>query len=51
MIFPISTLLVAAQAIGGVLEVIRREGTPASAMSRMTAFHEFINFLGHAGDP
>jgi 2-methylisocitrate lyase-like PEP mutase family enzyme len=46
VIFPISTLLVAAQAIGQVLEVIRREGTPASAMSRMTPFHEFIDFLG-----
>jgi 2-methylisocitrate lyase-like PEP mutase family enzyme len=46
VIFPISTLLVAAQAIGEVLEVIRQEGTPAFAMSRMTPFHEFINFLG-----
>jgi 2-methylisocitrate lyase-like PEP mutase family enzyme len=46
VIFPISTLLVAAQAIGQVLEIIRQEGTPSSAMSRMTPFHEFIDFLG-----
>jgi carboxyvinyl-carboxyphosphonate phosphorylmutase len=46
VIFPISTLLVAARAIGQVLEVIRQEGTPASAMSRMTPFHELIDFLG-----
>jgi carboxyvinyl-carboxyphosphonate phosphorylmutase len=46
VIFPISTLLVAAQAMGQVLEVIRQEGTPASAMSRMTPFREFIDFLG-----
>jgi 2,3-dimethylmalate lyase len=46
VIFPISTLLVAARAMGQVLEVIRQEGTPASAMSRMTPFREFIDFLG-----
>jgi 2,3-dimethylmalate lyase len=46
VIFPISTLLVTAQAIGSILAVIRQEGTPAAAMDRMTPFHEFINFLG-----
>jgi carboxyvinyl-carboxyphosphonate phosphorylmutase len=46
VIFPISTLLVAARAIGQVLEVIRQEGTPASAMGRMTPFLELIDFLG-----
>jgi 2-methylisocitrate lyase-like PEP mutase family enzyme len=46
VIFPISTLLVTAQAIGKILAVIKQEGTPATAMDRMTPFHEFINFLG-----
>jgi 2-methylisocitrate lyase-like PEP mutase family enzyme len=46
VIFPISALLVAAQAISGVLKVITQEGTPASAMHKMTPFQEFIDFLG-----
>jgi 2-methylisocitrate lyase-like PEP mutase family enzyme len=46
VIFPISTLLVTAQAIAGILAVIKQKGTPATAMDRMTPFHEFINFLG-----
>jgi 2-methylisocitrate lyase-like PEP mutase family enzyme len=46
VIFPISTLLVTARAIAGILAVIRQEGTPATAMDRMTPFHEFINFIG-----
>jgi 2-methylisocitrate lyase-like PEP mutase family enzyme len=46
VIFPISTLLVAAQAIGSILDVIKRDGTPAGAMNRMTPFGEFIDFLG-----
>jgi 2-methylisocitrate lyase-like PEP mutase family enzyme len=46
VIFPISTLLVAAQAIGSILDVIKRDGTPAAAMNRMTPFGEFIDFLG-----
>jgi 2-methylisocitrate lyase-like PEP mutase family enzyme len=46
VIFPISTLLVAAQSIASVLAVIKQEGTPASVMDRMTPFHAFIDFLG-----
>jgi 2-methylisocitrate lyase-like PEP mutase family enzyme len=46
VIFPISTLLVTAQAVARILAVIKEEGTPAAVMDRMTSFHEFIDFLG-----
>jgi carboxyvinyl-carboxyphosphonate phosphorylmutase len=48
VIFPISTLLVAAQAITDALRTIKQEGTPLSAMAHMTPFREFVNSLGFA---
>jgi 2,3-dimethylmalate lyase len=48
VIFPISTLLVAAQAITSALEVIKHQGTPVSVMAHMTPFREFVNSLGFA---
>ena len=46
VIFPISTLLVAARAVRDILSVIKQDGTPAAAMARMTPFQEFVDFLG-----
>ncbi len=46
VIFPISTLLVAARAIREVLASIHRDGTPSSAMHTMIPFNEFVNFIG-----
>ena len=46
VIFPISAVLTAARAVADVLALIRQDGTPRSAMSRMVPFGEFIDFLG-----
>lgn len=46
VIFPITTILVAARAVGDALTLIKQEGTPQTAMSRMVPFGEFIKFLG-----
>ena len=46
VIFPIGTLLAAAQAIRDVLAVVKREGTPSSVMTRMMRFEEFVEFIG-----
>jgi 2-methylisocitrate lyase-like PEP mutase family enzyme len=48
VIFPVSMLLVAARAMTEVLDVIRREGTPAPVLGKMMRFQEFIDFLGLA---
>jgi len=46
VIFPIGALLVAARAVGDLLEVIKREGTPHSALGTMVPFESFTTFLG-----
>jgi 2-methylisocitrate lyase-like PEP mutase family enzyme len=46
VIFPLSTLLVAARAMREVLTRVRVDGTPASSMSRMIPFNEFVDFIG-----
>ena len=46
IIMPISTLLVATQAMQGVLRQIRSDGTPASALASMPAFDEFTDTIG-----
>jgi 2-methylisocitrate lyase-like PEP mutase family enzyme len=46
VIFPIGPLLVAARAIGGLLEILKKDGTPAAAMDRMIPFQTFVDFLG-----
>ena len=46
VIFPISTLLAAADAITKALEAIRQHGTPMPVLADMTPFKEFVNFLG-----
>jgi 2-methylisocitrate lyase-like PEP mutase family enzyme len=46
VIFPIGALLGAAHAIRDLLTVIKNEGTPASAMARMTRFDDFLDFIG-----
>jgi 2-methylisocitrate lyase-like PEP mutase family enzyme len=46
VIFPIGALLIAARAIADLLAVIKRDGTPASAMNCMVPFGEFVQFLG-----
>ena len=48
VIFPISALLIATQAINKALEVIKQQGTPVSVMAHMTPFREFVNSLGFA---
>ena len=45
-IFPISTLLAATQAMQGVLEVLRREGTPATALGGLPSFGTFLDLVG-----
>ena len=46
VIFPISTLLIAAQAIAKALQVIKQQGTPMSITAYMTPFKDFVNSLG-----
>jgi len=41
VIFPISTLLVAAQAMTKALDAIKQQGTPTSVMAEMTPFKQF----------
>jgi 2-methylisocitrate lyase-like PEP mutase family enzyme len=49
VIFPIGTLLVAARAISALLNQLKADGTPASAMSSMMPFQEFVEFIGLPG--
>lgn len=46
IIMPISTLLMATQAMQGVLRQIREDGTPANAVASMPAFDEFTDTIG-----
>jgi len=46
VIFPVGPLLAAARAVGELLAVLRADGTPSAAMSRLTPFRELIDFLG-----
>jgi 2-methylisocitrate lyase-like PEP mutase family enzyme len=46
VIFPIGPLLVAARAIGELLDTLKRDGTPAAAMDHMMPFERFVEFLG-----
>lgn len=46
VIFPISALLAANAAVRQILATIRAEGSPASAMERITPFGEFLDFMG-----
>jgi carboxyvinyl-carboxyphosphonate phosphorylmutase len=46
VIFPIGPLLVAARAIGDLLDTLKRDGTPAAAMDDMIPFQRFVDFLG-----
>jgi len=46
VIFPISTLLAATAAMRAVLEQIRADGTPVSALPHLVPFSEFLDFIG-----
>ena len=46
VIFPIGPLLVASRAIGELLDVVKRDGTPAAVMDHMIPFDRFVQFLG-----
>jgi 2,3-dimethylmalate lyase len=46
VIFPIGALLAATAGIRWVLETIRKDGTPASALTNLPRFDEFLNFIG-----
>src|SRR5262249_28531554 len=48
VIFPISTLLVAAQAMTRALNAIKQHGTPMTVMAQMTPFKEFVESMGFA---
>src|SRR5215510_7364358 len=48
VIFPVTTLLVAAQAITKALQSIKEQGAPTGVMAQMTPFKEFVNSLGFA---
>lgn len=46
VIFPISTLLAATQAMRRALAEIRAAGTPLPIMDRLPRFHDFLDFIG-----
>jgi carboxyvinyl-carboxyphosphonate phosphorylmutase len=46
VLFPISALLAAAKAVTGIMQAIRRDGTPAAVMDRLVPFDEFNDFIG-----
>jgi carboxyvinyl-carboxyphosphonate phosphorylmutase len=46
VIYPIATLLAATAAVRSVLETIRTEGTPLSALDRLPTFDEFTDLIG-----
>ena len=46
VIFPVSILLSATQAIHDVLETIRSSGTPEAFANRLTPFRDFLEFIG-----
>ncbi|GAA4559233.1 isocitrate lyase/PEP mutase family protein [Pseudonocardia xishanensis] len=46
VLYPIGTLLAATAGIRGVLETLRKEGTPVSALPGLPAFDEFTDLVG-----
>jgi carboxyvinyl-carboxyphosphonate phosphorylmutase len=46
IIFPLSALLAATRGIREVLETIRRDGSPAAALSELPRFGDFLDFIG-----
>lgn len=46
VLFPLGALLTAHKAIRELLSVIKKEGTPKNALSQMTGFNEFLDFIG-----
>lgn len=46
VIFPISTLLAATEAMRRILQEIARAGTPAAAMQELPTFAQFVDFIG-----
>ncbi|SDG70171.1 isocitrate lyase/PEP mutase family protein [Pseudonocardia oroxyli] len=46
VLYPIGTLLAATAGIRALLETLRREGTPASALPGLPAFDEFTDLVG-----
>jgi 2-methylisocitrate lyase-like PEP mutase family enzyme len=46
VIFPLSVMLAATAAIRSVLSRIMADGTPAGALSELTGFQEFLDFIG-----
>jgi carboxyvinyl-carboxyphosphonate phosphorylmutase len=46
VIFPIGLLLSAAASMRSFLEVLSKEGTPASILERLPKFADFVDFLG-----
>ncbi len=46
IIFPISTLLTATQAIRETLKTIRETGSPAAVLPQLPAFSDFLSFIG-----
>ena len=49
VIFPIGTLLVATQAMRGLLKAIKESGSPIEVMDKLVPFQEFLNFIGLPG--
>jgi carboxyvinyl-carboxyphosphonate phosphorylmutase len=48
VIYPLSALLAATAAMRGVLERIRRDGTPKSVLQELPSFAEFLDLIGMA---
>ena len=46
VLFPIGTLLAATAGIRSLLETVRRDGTPAAALSGVPTFGEFTELIG-----
>ena len=46
VLYPIGTLLAATAGIRGLLETLRKEGTPVSALPGLPAFDEFTDLVG-----
>ncbi|MFD2397429.1 hypothetical protein ACFSVJ_12580 [Prauserella oleivorans] len=46
VIFPIGTLLAATAGIRSLLDVLRRDGTPAAALPAVPSFGEFTDLMG-----
>ncbi len=49
VIFPIGTLLVATQAMRGLLKAIKEAGSPIEVMDKLVPFQEFLDFIGLPG--